>query len=167
MAEDWVEVPFRVLKEHHGMRVDAFLSSRLRKYSRVRVQKLIEDGQVVGRAKASSRVADGETVLVRYPRTAEPAPVAETLPLLYKDDALAVIDKPGGMLSHPTDKIHRNTVTYLLGRQLGVQTVHLAHRLDRETSGVVMLAKHRAANRLLAGMFERGEVEKRYLAIVY
>ncbi len=169
VGDDWVEVPFRVLKEHEGMRLDAYLALRLHKYSRVRVQKLIDEGRVTlrGRApKPSSRVAREETVLIRYPRTAEPPVPHETIPLLYQDDAIVVIDKPGGVLSHPTDKILHNTVTTLLTRQLG-RRVLLAHRLDRETSGAMVLALDSAAARGLYEQFLAREVKKEYLAVVF
>src|SRR4051812_27686434 len=96
-ADAWVEVPFRVLKEHDGRRVDAFLAERLRRYSRAQVQRLIDEGRVELRgraAKASARVAPGDTVLIRYPRTEEPQVPHETMPLLYRDQRLAVIAKP-------------------------------------------------------------------------
>jgi 23S rRNA pseudouridine1911/1915/1917 synthase len=168
-AEEWVEVPFRALKEHAGLRLDAFLVARLHKYSRARVQKLIDDGRVSlgGRAvKASLRVAEGETVLIRYPRAAEPPVPHEVMPVLYQDDSLVVIDKPGGTLSHPTDKILHNTVTTILARQLG-RKVHLAHRLDRETSGAQVLALDAAAARSLYDQFIGRTVRKEYLAVVF
>ena len=168
--EDIVEVPFRVLKEHEGRRLDAFLAARLgAKYSRASVQKLIDDGRVLraGRpVKPAARLNEGETVLIRYPRTAEPALEHEELPVLYKDDHVVVISKPGGVLSHPTDKVRRNTVTWLLERQLG-RKVHLAHRLDRETSGTMVLALTSAAARSLYEQFVERTVKKEYLAVVF
>jgi 23S rRNA pseudouridine1911/1915/1917 synthase len=169
VSDEWVEVPFRVLKEHDGMRLDAYLALRLHKYSRARVQKMIDEGRVTlrGRApKAASRVAWDETVTIRYPRTAEPPVPHETIPLLYEDDAIVVIDKPGGVLSHPTDKILHNTVTTILARQLG-RKVLLAHRLDRETSGAMVLALDSAAARGLYEQFLARAVKKEYLAVVF
>jgi len=168
-SEEWVEVPFRALKEHAGLRLDAFLAARLHKYSRASVQKLIDDGRVTlgGRGvKASLRVAEGETVLIRYPRAAEPPVPHEVMPILYQDDSLVVIDKPGGTLSHPTDKILHNTVTTILARQLG-RKVHLAHRLDRETSGAQVLALDAGAARSLYEQFLGRTVRKEYLAVVF
>lgn len=167
--EHWVEVPFRVQKEHDGMRLDAYLALRLHKHSRTFAQKIVDDGRVClpGRpAKCASRVADGETVLIRYPRTAEPPVPHEVMPILYQDEALVVIDKPGGTLSHPTDKILHNTVTTLLARQLG-RKVFLAHRLDRETSGALVLALDSDAARSLYEQFLGRAVSKEYLAVVF
>lgn len=169
VADEWVTVPFRVLKEHDGMRLDAYLVLRLNKQSRAKVQKLIDDGRVAlaGRAaKASSRVVWEETVTIRYPRAAEPPVPHETLPVLYQDDFVAVIDKPGGVLSHPTDKILHNTVTTLLARQLG-RKVFLAHRLDRETSGALVLALDSDGARALYEQFMGRTVQKEYLAVVF
>ena len=167
---DWIEVPFRVLKEHGGRRLDAFLAGRLGlKYSRVAVQKLI-DGGLVSRAgrsvKAASRVTEGETVLIRYPRVDEPPVPHETMPILYQDERIVVISKPGGTLSHPTDKVLHNTVTHLLAKQLE-RKVYLAHRLDRETSGTMVLALDADAARSLYEQFFAHGVRKEYLAVVF
>lgn len=167
-AQEWVEVPFRPLKEQTGMRLDAFLAARLHKYSRAKVQEIIGEGRVFLRgkpAKPSARVGDGELVLIRYPRAEEPPVPHETMPVLYRDERIVVIDKPGGTLSHPTDKIQRNTVTHLLSRQLGCK-VFLAHRLDRETSGVMLLALDSSAARRIYEQFLAREIRKEYLAVV-
>ncbi len=167
---DWIDVPFRALKEHEGRRLDAFLAARLgKKYSRAAVQKLIEEGLVSrsGRAvKAAARVSEGETVLIRYPRAEEPPVPHETMPVLFQDERIVVISKPGGTLSHPTDKVLRNTVTNLLAKQLG-RKVHLAHRLDRETSGAMVLALDADAARSLYEQFFARTVRKEYLAVVF
>ena len=168
-AEEWVQVPFRGLKEHGNLRLDAFLTLRLHKYSRARVRKLIDEGRVFlrdRRAKAASRLAEGQTVLIGYPRTAEPPAPHRELPILHQDDSLVVIDKPGGVLSHPTDKVLHNTVTTILSRQLG-RKVFLAHRLDRETSGALVLALDCACARALYEQFAERTVRKEYLAVVF
>ncbi|HXT02524.1 MAG TPA: RluA family pseudouridine synthase [Elusimicrobiota bacterium] len=167
--QEWVEVPFRALKEHAGLRLDAFLVARLHRYSRASVQKLIDEGRVAagGRpVKASLRLAEGETVVIRYPRTAEPPVPHEVMPILYEDTSVVVINKPGGTLSHPTDKVLHNTVTTILAKQLG-RKVHLAHRLDRETSGVQVLALNTDAARSLYEQFLGRTVRKEYLAVVF
>ncbi len=169
ISEDWVEVPFCVLKEHDGLRLDAYLALRLHKYSRAKVQKLIDDGRVFRRgrgAKASGRVVWDETILIRYPRTAEPPASCEALEVVSQDDAFVVISKPAGVLSHPTDKILHNTVTTILARQLG-RKVFLAHRLDRETSGLMVLALDAKAARALYEQFIGRSVRKEYLAVVF
>jgi 23S rRNA pseudouridine1911/1915/1917 synthase len=167
---EWIDVPFRVLKEHEGRRLDAYLAERLgKKYSRAAVQKLIDDGLVTrpGKpVKAAARVAAGETVMIRYRRQQEPPVPHETMPVLYQDERLVVISKPGGTLSHPTDKVLHNTVTHLLSKQLG-RKVYLAHRLDRETSGAMVLALDADAARSLYEQFVGRGVRKEYLAVVF
>lgn len=167
-STEWISVPFRVLKEHDGRRLDAFLAARLRRRSRATVQRLIADGRVTreGRGvKAASKVKDGQVVLIRYLRTEEPPVPHETMPVLYLDERIVVISKPGGTLSHPTGKILHNTVTSLLERQLG-RRVFLAHRLDRETSGTMVLALDSDSARGLYEQFAARAVRKEYLAVV-
>jgi RluA family pseudouridine synthase len=96
---------------------------------------------------------------------AEP-PVDDHYDVLFEDEHYLAVSKSGNIPVHACGIYIVNTLISRLRAVYGPK-LNLAHRLDRETSGVVMLAKHRDANRLLAGMFERGEVEKRYLAVVY
>jgi RluA family pseudouridine synthase len=96
---------------------------------------------------------------------AEP-PVDDRYAVLWEDEHYLAVSKSGNIPVHACGIYIVNTLIARLRADHGPK-INLAHRLDRETSGVVMLAKHRDANRRLAGMFERGEVEKRYLAIVY
>ncbi len=167
---NWVEVPFEVQKPQEGFRVDSYLASRLHRYSRSQVQQLIADGRVFLRgrpAKPSRRVASGESVLIRYPHHPElPCPCAE-LPILHEDDFLLVVDKPAPLLCHPTDRIRNNTVTSILKRQFEGRSLHLAHRLDRETSGALLLAKDPDTARALAAHFICRRVRKEYLALVF
>lgn len=169
MAEDWVEVPFEVQKPQNALRLDAFLAGRLKRYSRAEVQRLIGEGRVFLRgrtAKASARVADGDRILIRYPRHEEPPCPHTELPVLYEDADLLAVNKPGGVLSHPTDKIVENAATSILRRQFPNLTLHLAHRLDRDTSGVLLFAKNPAAARRLNESFFERKVQKEYLALV-
>ena len=162
----WIEVPFEVQKPQDGLRLDSYLAARLHRYSRSQVQRLIAQGRVLLRGrpvKPASRVATGETVLIRYPRHEErPCPHAE-LPVLYEDEVLLAVDKPAPLLSHPTDKIQNNTVTSVLKGQFPGLRPRLAHRLDRETSGVLLLAKDAATARGLAALFVSRKVRKEYL----
>ncbi len=165
----WVEVPFQAQLEQSGRRVDAFLAMRLKRYSRSQVQRLIEQGRVLlrGRAvKAATRVSSGETVVIRYPKTSEPPCAHSSLSVLHEDAALLAVDKPGGVLSHPTDKVLANSVTSILAAQFPGKKLHLAHRLDRETSGVLLLGRSPQAARALVSQFEGRLVSKEYLAVV-
>lgn len=116
-------------------------------------------------AKASWRVTDGETVIVRYARREDPPCRYESLPVLHDDFDLLIVNKPGDVLSHPTDKTVNNSVTAILQRQFPGQTLHLAHRLDRETSGVLALAKNLEAARSLFAQFKGRETTKEYLCL--
>jgi 23S rRNA pseudouridine1911/1915/1917 synthase len=159
-----------VQKEQDGLRLDSYLAARLHRYSRNQVQNLIAAGRVhlAGRpVKSASRVAAGETVLIRYPRHEElPCPHVE-LPVLHEDEFLLAVDKPAQLLVHPTDRIQNNTVTSILKRQFPDQRLCLLHRLDRETSGVLLLAKGQKMARKLAAHFTQRRVHKEYLALVF
>ena len=86
--------------------------------------------------------------------------------VLYEDDAILAIDKPAGLPVHPSATYHKDTLTYLLRQKYGSDTPQIAHRLDRETSGLILCGKTRAAERALKIDFENRNVSKRYLAIV-
>ncbi|MDE2313403.1 MAG: RluA family pseudouridine synthase, partial [Elusimicrobia bacterium] len=90
----------------------------------------------------------------------------ESLPIIYEDESMLAVNKPGRLLSHPTDKIRRDSVTEILSRHLGGVRPHLAHRLDRETSGLLILAKTKTAARSLTEQFAARGAQKRYLALV-
>lgn len=165
----WVEVPFEVQKSHGGLRVDQHLARRLERYSRAEIQRLIAAGRVSiaqRPVKAARRVASGERVVIRYPKRQEPPCAHESLPVLFEDDILLAVNKPGDLLTHPTDKIVDNAATSILKRQFPGRTLRLLHRLDRETSGVLLLAKDAATARRLSGLFLTREVRKEYWALV-
>lgn len=167
---DVVEVAFPAsdLALKAPLRVDAFLARRLHRYSRASVQRLIAEERVFLRgrvAKAASKVGPEETVVVRYPRRPEPPCRHASLAVLHRDPWLLAVDKPAGVLSHPTDKVHENAATTILARQFPGETPRLAHRIDRETSGVLLLARTVESARALAGAFEGRRVEKEYLAL--
>lgn len=160
-----------------GVRVDRVLLRHLGHVpgvSRNRLQRLIESGavQVNGRivSRASARVAAGDRISVTLPaRRPRAAPAAEPLPLaiLHEDDYLLVVNKPAGQVAHPA---FRNTSGTLLNALLayagGRWTPALLSRLDKGTSGVVLVAKCKAAHTALQRSGERNEIEKDYLAIV-
>jgi 23S rRNA pseudouridine1911/1915/1917 synthase len=86
--------------------------------------------------------------------------------VLYEDDAILAIDKPSGLPVHPSATYHKNTLTYLLRQRFGPNAPQIAHRLDRETSGLLLCGRTREAERDLKIAFENRRVSKRYLAIV-
>src|SRR5689334_2039891 len=138
------ERAFPVLPEHRGWRLDRFLQAMIPRLSRARVQRIIAEGvERVGgrRARPGGLVQPGEIVVVRQP-IAEGS-VEEyrgPLPVLYEDPDIVAIDKPAPLACHPSAR-------YLSGTVIDRTGLRLAHRLDRETSGVLLLAKSEAAER--------------------
>lgn len=166
-----IRFPVRDVPGAEGGRLDRFLTARIKGSTRSGVQRMVDDGRVrvegrSGGTRASTRVALEDTVVVLYPRREDPPPRVESLTVLYEDDRLLVVDKPAGVLSHPTDKIARNSVTEILKTQFPGGRFLLAHRLDRETSGVLALSKDSEAARLLQEQFERRDTAKEYYALV-
>jgi 23S rRNA pseudouridine1911/1915/1917 synthase len=162
-----------------GRRLDLFLSERIPVLSRTRIQELIREGnvRVDGKAaRASHRVAAGEAIEIAVlPR---PAPVAapEDLPLelLFVDDDFVVVNKPAGMVVHAGAGHARGTLVNALLHRLGKLSgtsgalrPGIVHRLDRETSGAMVVARHDAAHEHLAEQFRSRKVQKIYLALIH
>jgi 23S rRNA pseudouridine1911/1915/1917 synthase len=169
--ESWVWVPFEVDKKYDGYRIDRFLSQRLVGYSRSKVQTILADARVLkeGRpAKANTKVRTGDKIQIAYLRRPE-APLAAqaSIPILFEDEDLLIVDKPADLLSHPTDKIVNNTVLGMLRHcRPDLPKLHLLHRLDRETSGVLALAKNAKAARAWTKQMEAHHIQKEYIAII-
>jgi len=165
-------VPFEVDKKYDGWRIDQFLAQRLIGYSRSQVQKMLADTRIhkEGRpAKANTRVKTADKILIAYQRQPE-APLAQdaALPVLFEDDHLLIINKPADLLSHPTDKIVNHTVLGILRHSRpDINKWHLLHRLDRETSGVLALAKDAATARRWTRDMESRRIKKEYIAAVH
>lgn len=139
--------------------------------TRTRAQKIVQssafrlDG---ARRRASDIVRGGETVYLVRERFEEPTTPLE-FGVVYEDAAVLLVDKPAGLPMHPTATYHKHTLSYLLRERYEAEgrfVPRIAHRLDRETSGVVLCANTLEAERMLKKAFERHEVEKSYLAIV-
>ena len=117
------------------------------------------------RRRPSDRVRAGENVVLVRPPFEEPN-VPLYFDVIYEDDAVLAVDKPSGLPVHPSATYHKNTLTYLLRQRFGPNAPQIAHRLDRETSGLLLCGRTRAAERDLKIGFENRRVSKRYLAIV-
>jgi 23S rRNA pseudouridine1911/1915/1917 synthase len=160
----------RVPPEAAGMRLDRFVQSQLRRTSRTRTQKIIERGAYspeARRLKGNDRVKAEQHILLWREPWDEQAPDVE-IPILYEDDHLLAVDKPPGIPVHPTARYHKSTVVMMLEAARGGERLRLSHRIDRETSGVLMLARTALADRLVKIQFEeRDTVTKRYLAITW
>ncbi len=166
-------------KHHAGQRLDQVLHRQFPDLSRARMQDWIKRGRVLvnGAAGRSSRLLrEGDRIDVE---PAEPLPLdaaPESIPLhvLYEDPDFVAIDKPAGMVVHAGAGVHSGTlVNALLGRfaslsaLAGISRPGIVHRLDRFTSGVILVAKNDAAHRALAAQFAGRQVEKTYLALVH
>jgi 23S rRNA pseudouridine1911/1915/1917 synthase len=165
--------------EAAGERLDRFLVNVLPAQSRSQIQRLIKDGQVtVGghAARPNTAVRAGDAIVVEVPPPAptDLVPEALPLPILYQDSALVVIDKPAGMVVHPGAGHAQGTLVNALLHHVsdlsgvgGEDRPGIVHRLDRGTSGVMVVAKHDQAHRELARQFEDREVEKEYVALAW
>jgi 23S rRNA pseudouridine1911/1915/1917 synthase len=167
----WVWVPFEVDKKYDGYRIDRFLAQRLAGYSRSKVQGILAAARVLKEkkpAKANTKVHTGEKVEIAYLRRPEAPLGAETsIPILYEDADLLIVNKPDDLLSHPTDKIVDHTVLGVLRHcRPDLPNLHLLHRLDRETSGVIALAKNPTAARSWTRHMEAHRIHKEYIAVV-
>jgi RluA family pseudouridine synthase len=150
-----------------GWTIVDFLAHRFPYHTAEGWTKRVEDEWVrVNGATVNVAHAVQKKDAVQYTIWHTEPPVDDRYDVVFEDEHYLAVSKSGNIPVHACGIYIVNTLISRLRDVYGPK-INLAHRLDRETSGVVMLAKHRAANRLLAGMFERGEVEKRYLAIVY
>ncbi len=168
-----------VLSEHAGSRLDRMLADVCEPLSRSRIQALIASGEVLvtgKRVRSSYKVSAGERIVVFLPAP-EPAgldPEEIPLEIFFEDAHLLVVNKPPGMLVHPTGRMRSGTlVNGLLARCDGLSGINgvlrpgIVHRLDRETSGLLMVAKDDVAHRGLAAQLEARTVIRRYIAMVW
>ena len=168
----------RVPAESEDTRLDRFLATALA-LSRSQLQRLIKDGAVLvaGRgAKANQPVKPGQEISIDVPTPIEAAPAPEDLPLpiVYQDKDLIVVDKPAGMVVHPAAGHESGTMVNALLHHVddlsgigGEKRPGIVHRLDKGTSGLMVVAKHDRAHEELARQFARREVEKEYLALAW
>ena len=168
-----------VTDAHHGARLDHFVTAVVPERSRAQIQRLIREGHVLLNAKtvrASHAVRTGDVVDLRVPAAAPAAPAPEALPLaiLHDDPDLVVVDKPAGMVVHPAAGHDRGTLVNALLHHVtglsgigGEQRPGIVHRLDRGTSGVMVVAKHDAAHTELSRQFAGREVDKEYFGLAW
>jgi 23S rRNA pseudouridine1911/1915/1917 synthase len=170
---------FRVVAtaEDVGTRVDAFLGNALREYSRSRLKAFIVDGAVVvngERVKASYRLREGDVVEGTLVPPAEPLPEPEDVPLeiYFVDEHVVVVEKPAGMLSHPAGAVSSGTLVNALLYHVGPLAPvggplrpGIVHRLDKGTSGVMVVARSELGHRRLVAQFSRRTTGRTYLAL--
>jgi 23S rRNA pseudouridine1911/1915/1917 synthase len=162
-------IRYTVEPNYAGWRLDKYLCEKIRRASRTRVQEIIENDLVYERRlKPSTPVWPGLTFELRRRVRDEPTvPSVDELEELFMDDAVLVVNKPAGLPIHPTARYHHNTLVEQLKRKHGPDfRADPAHRLDRETSGLVVCGRTLEACQRLMKSFLEGRVSKEYLAVV-
>jgi 23S rRNA pseudouridine1911/1915/1917 synthase len=170
---------FEVAAEDVGERLDSFLASRMESFSRSRVQRLIESDDVLVNAetaKSSYRLRDGDRIEVEITQAIDARFSPENIPIdiLFEDDDLIVVNKPAGMVVHPGSGVHSGTLANALAFHFerlaqsgGVTRPGIVHRLDKNTSGLLVVAKTEEAHEKLSDQFRSREVFKSYVALVH
>ena len=172
------EVTFDIKKVFDDKRIDRYLASRLPDYSRTFLQKLVKEGAVLvnGRTvKSSYDIQKGDLISVRVPVFEESKVVPEDIPIniVYEDDYLMLINKPYDMVVHPAGGHPSGTLVNALAFHCqnlsqvnGPLKAGIVHRLDRDTSGIMLTIKSDAVHSHIAMQFEKRYVKKEYLAVV-
>jgi len=162
-----------------GARLDAFLASRISELSRTRIQRAIEDGDILVNdraAKSSYRLRTGDAIEIDLPEppAVEITPEPILLNIVFEDDDLIVVDKPAGMVVHPGAGIESGTLANALVHHFnelsgaaGRTRPGIVHRIDKETSGLLVVAKNDVAHERLSDQFRDRRVFKMYTALVY
>ena len=174
-----------------GKRLDAFLSEKIEGWSRSRLQRLVESGDILvnqKEAKASYRLRDGDEIDVDLTEVPAARFEAENIPLeiVFEDEYLAVINKPAGMVVHPGAGVSSGTLANALAYHFGIgdtdlgpdgdeqskiqnlkSKIGIVHRLDKDTSGLIVVAKDEQTHEALAEQFQSREVYKSYVALVH
>ena len=160
-------------EESESQRIDNFLLRRLKGVPKSHVYRVLRSGEVrvnSGRVKPDYRLRLGDRVRVPPVRVAKPAakrvlrPIA--FPVVFEDPSILVIDKPSGVAVHGGSGVSHGVIESLRAARPEAKMLELAHRLDRDTSGLLVIAKKRTALVELHRMLREGEVEKIYLAVV-
>ncbi|MGE5096853.1 MAG: RluA family pseudouridine synthase [Betaproteobacteria bacterium] len=165
-AVRWIEVG----EEEAGQRIDNFLLARLKGVPKSHVYRVLRSGEVrvnSGRVEASRKLAAGDRIRIPPLRVAQreeevPAPHFR-LPILFEDEALVAIDKPAGIAVHGGSGVAHGVIESLRSMRPEARFLELVHRLDRETSGVLLVAKRRSALTALHEMMRGRQMDKRYL----
>jgi 23S rRNA pseudouridine1911/1915/1917 synthase len=193
MNEETSTLSFRTEIEDKGKRLDAFLSEKIEGWSRSRLQKLIDDGDVSvnqNPAKSSQRLQAEDQIDIELTETLIEKFEPENIPLeiIYEDESLAVINKPAGMVTHPGAGISHGTLANAVAYHFKIQNsedetqnildeqsrlqnlrakIGIVHRLDKDTSGLIVVAKNESAHVALSEQFRNREVYKSYVTLVH
>jgi 23S rRNA pseudouridine1911/1915/1917 synthase len=179
-ADELLDTPVELLVDVAGVgqRLDAFLAERFARHSRVQLRRAISAGGVTvdgKHPKAAYRLRLGERICIVVPEVPRQCAKPEDIPLdvLYEDDWMMAINKPPGMVVHPARGHWQGTLASALAHHCdqlstigGPARPGIVHRLDRDTSGVIVVAKNDRAHLELTSQFERRTTEKEYVAII-
>lgn len=167
-SSEQVEVPFRVEPHHSGLRLDEFMKTRLPRYSRNEIHNIIETRlvQKERKLKKGTIVRTGDKVVFLYDIKEEVVQDVD-IPVLYEDDDILIINKPPHMPVHSNNPWGKNDLIQQLRRQRDTRELYLAHRIDRETSGIVLIARSTAIASELGEAFFGRKIEKEYTALVF
>jgi 23S rRNA pseudouridine1911/1915/1917 synthase len=170
VSRDDAILKYVVPRSYAGLRVDVFLRTRIRKISRTRVRQIIEKGNCFFSGRKgmtpASRVEADDVICIRRD-AGEEVGVPEVYTVVYEDGRLLAVDKPAGLPVHPTTRYLKGNLTKLVEKDYGEGALRLCHRIDRETSGIVLFAKDLPAERIVKKQFAKREVHKSYLALVW
>ena len=171
---------FAAEKEDVGIRIDVFLAENMEDLSRSGVQKLIDEGMITlngGKTKANYKLREKDVIDVTVPEVKEVEILPEDIPLdiLYEDADVIVVNKPQGMVVHPapghTSGTLVNALMFHCGDDLsginGEKRPGIVHRIDKDTSGVLMIAKNDMAHQSLAAQLAEHSITRKYNAVVY
>ena len=171
---------FAAEKEDVGTRIDVFLAENMEDLSRSGVQKLIDEGMITlngGKTKANYKLREKDVIDVTVPEVKEVEILPEDIPLdiLYEDADVIVVNKPQGMVVHPapghTSGTLVNALMFHCGDDLsginGEKRPGIVHRIDKDTSGVLMIAKNDIAHQSLAAQLAEHSITRKYNAVVY
>jgi len=168
---------FTIKSENQNMRVDKFVAGKIGELSRTKAQELLDNNKITVNSKpvkSSYKVQKNDRILVKLPSPQEKKILPEDIPLdiIYEDDWLVVINKPAGMLVHPTEREKSGTLVNALKAHCNLANLWederpgIVHRLDRDTSGVIVVAKRDSVHEFLTNLFAERKVHKEYIAIV-
>lgn len=169
-----------VNKDFRGLRLDKFLAVCFPEISRSQIQKNIVEGNVVCdeiiMGNNSYKVKEGESFTLTVPEAADAVPMPQNinLPILYQDEDIAVVNKPAGMVVHPAPGAWDNTMVNALLFHCdnlsgigGVKRPGIVHRIDKETSGILVVAKNDNAHKFLSEQFAEHSIERTYYAVCF
>lgn len=165
-----VQSHWQVPPDLHGLRVDQFLQRKIGRISRARAQRIIKSDDFLldgFRVKVSQRVKYGQKVTLIRLSPDSPRDIADLkIPVIFEDNNFLVLNKPFGLSMHPSANCLFKTLTYWLRINWPHEKINPCHRIDKETSGLVICAKDRRTESLIKKLFMTNTIQKSYIAIV-